>query len=271
MKRFLQITSSSNDNSNISTAIVRRKIVDGDGSVTSTSSGAVKDIPLPVKVAHCTMRESKLTEQQYVSLLGEDDLRFADCCLLDQWMGNDKIMYRFHSANKYMSQRSSIDEDSTATANADKYDEYDVIAFDMDSTIIKTKSGKSFPIDDDDWTLLHASIKDTMQSLHRQHKYLAIISNQGGVKQQKISREGLQRKVDRIVEHLGINTCSARVNNLSKQVDGVANTLLYHVVVVVVTRSAHRLHLLHRQRCVPQAMHRYVLYPHHCRASFLHL
>jgi DNA 3'-phosphatase len=118
-------------------------------------------------------------------------------------MGNDKIMYRFHSANQFTSQKSSIDE--VSTANADKHDGYDVIAFDMDSTIIKTKSGKAFPTNDNDWTLLYASIKDTVQHLHRQHIYLAIISNQGGVKQQKISREGLQRKVDRIVEYLGIN------------------------------------------------------------------
>jgi len=191
MKRFLQITSSSND---ASTA-VRRKIVDGD----SESSGAMK--PLPVKVATSTMRHHS------EHLLGEDDLRFADCCLLDQWMGNGKIMYRFHSANQFTSQKSSIDE--VSTANADKHDGYDVIAFDMDSTIIKTKSGKAFPTNDDDWTLLYASIKDTVQHLHRQHKYLAIISNQGGVKQQKISREGLQRKVDRIVEYLGINQCIA--------------------------------------------------------------
>ena len=199
MKRFLQITSSSND---ASTA-VRRKIVDGDASIIigndsdSASSGAMK--PLPVKVATCTMRHHS------EHLLGEDDLRFADCCLLDQWMGNDKIMYRFHSANQFTSQKSSIDE--VSTVNADKHDGYDVIAFDMDSTIIKTKSGKAFPTNDDDWTLLYASIKDTVQHLHKQHKYLAIISNQGGVKQQKISREGLQRKVDRIVEYLGINQC----------------------------------------------------------------
>lgn len=200
MKRFLQTTSSSNDSSNASTS-VRRKIADVDGSAIvdnvskRASSGAMEDA-LPV----AAMREHS------EHLLGEDDLKFADCCLLDQWMGNDKIMCKLHSANQYTSQRSSVDE--VSTANADKYDGYDVVAFDMDSTIIKTKSGKSFPTNDDDWTLLHASIKDTIQSLHRQHKYLAIISNQGGVKQQKISREGLQRKVDQIIEHLGTRNCS---------------------------------------------------------------
>lgn len=202
MKRFLQTTSSSNDSSNASTS-VRRKFADVDGSAiidnvsNRASSGSMEDA-LPVPVA--AMREHS------EHLLGEDDLRFADCCQLDQWMSNDKVMCKLHSANQYTSQRSSVDE--VSTANADKHDGYDVVAFDMDSTIIKTKSGKSFPTNDDDWTLLHASIKDTIQSLHRQHKYLAIISNQGGVKQQKISREGLQRKVDRIIEHLGTRNCS---------------------------------------------------------------
>jgi len=207
MKRFLQITSSSNDSN------VKKKTVNGDRSTIIDSDGSDDHLTLNLKsssklggaVDSRGMLLTEVTEraEEYVSLLSEDDLKFADCSLLDRWMANDKIMYRFHSANQpAISQGSSVEE--VSTANIDNHNGYDVIAFDMDSTIIKTKSGKSFPTNDDDWTLLHSSIKDTIQSLHRQQKYLTIISNQGSIKQQQVLRKGLQRKVDRIVEHLGI-------------------------------------------------------------------
>lgn len=42
------------------------------------------------------------------------------------------------------------------------------IAFDMDGTIITTKSGKAFPIDERDWKFFDPSVPDVMRKCHKE-------------------------------------------------------------------------------------------------------
>lgn len=56
-----------------------------------------------------------------------------------------------------------------------------IFMFDLDCTLIKTKSGKKFPIDSNDWELLFKQVQEKLNSLGS--KYLiGIISNQKGLK-----------------------------------------------------------------------------------------
>eukprot|EP01038_Epipyxis_sp_PR26KG_P008888 gene8888-11987_t len=80
----------------------------------------------------------------------------------------------------------------------------EMIAFDMDGTLIKTKSGKAFSINESDWELWHSSISVKLLQLYNEGKYLAIISNQSGIKSNHITPEALQRKVDKLIAVLGV-------------------------------------------------------------------
>jgi bifunctional polynucleotide phosphatase/kinase len=54
-----------------------------------------------------------------------------------------------------------------------------IAAFDLDWTLIKPKSGKKFPKDYDDWTLLHG-VKEKLTELHEKKYKIVIFTNQAG-------------------------------------------------------------------------------------------
>lgn len=56
-----------------------------------------------------------------------------------------------------------------------------VAAFDFDSTLIKTASGKIFSRSADDWKWWHSSVPGRLKELHNDGYLLAIVSNQGGI------------------------------------------------------------------------------------------
>lgn len=80
----------------------------------------------------------------------------------------------------------------------------DCVAFDMDGTLIKTKSGNVFAKDENDWQIWDQSVVGKLRDLRAQGKRLVIISNQHGVKSGKISKASLQRKVDKILTALQV-------------------------------------------------------------------
>ncbi|KAH6639531.1 polynucleotide kinase 3 phosphatase-domain-containing protein [Boeremia exigua] len=56
-----------------------------------------------------------------------------------------------------------------------------IAAFDFDSTLVTTASGKRFGRDASDWKWWHSSVPGKLRQLHEEGYLLAIISNQGGI------------------------------------------------------------------------------------------
>ncbi|KAF2704765.1 PNK3P-domain-containing protein [Pleomassaria siparia CBS 279.74] len=56
-----------------------------------------------------------------------------------------------------------------------------IAAFDFDSTLITSASGKAFARDANDWKWWHSSIPGALQKLHEEGYLVAIVSNQGGI------------------------------------------------------------------------------------------
>lgn len=79
-----------------------------------------------------------------------------------------------------------------------------IYAFDMDGTLIVTKSGKAFATNEQDWKLFHPSVKVKLQKLYAQGHPLLIVSNQNGVEAKKTTVQELQRKIDAIIAELGV-------------------------------------------------------------------
>lgn len=69
-----------------------------------------------------------------------------------------------------------------------------VYMFDLDCTIIKTKSGKKFPTNKDDWELLYHEVKIKFIELTKSSEILVgIISNQKGLKNQEQKKDWVEK------------------------------------------------------------------------------
>lgn len=86
----------------------------------------------------------------------------------------------------------------------DRREYSEVVAFDLDGTLIQTKSGAKFATNHNDWKFFHASVPTKLRSLHEEGKYVAIVSNQGGVgKFKNLTVDSLKRKLTLISEAIG--------------------------------------------------------------------
>ena len=69
-----------------------------------------------------------------------------------------------------------------------------VYLFDLDYTLIKTKSGKKFPIDKTDWELLYSNIPTKLSELS--NSLIGIISNQKGLKNQNLISDWIDKIIN---------------------------------------------------------------------------
>ena len=78
-----------------------------------------------------------------------------------------------------------------------------IAAFDLDWTLIKPKSGRTFPKNKDDWELLYPNhTLEKLTEISKSHQ-VAIFTNQAGVQIGKTSVSDLKHKFSAIQEHLG--------------------------------------------------------------------
>ena len=78
-------------------------------------------------------------------------------------------------------------------------------AFDLDGTLIVTKSGKRFAQNASDWDLFHPThVQATLQRLVREGFTLVIVSNQNGVAKGKTSAAEVRAKMQAVVTRLNV-------------------------------------------------------------------
>ncbi len=77
-----------------------------------------------------------------------------------------------------------------------------IAAFDLDDTLIKTKSGKQFPQSADDWQFWNANVQPTIESLVDEEYKIIIFTNQKGISTGKQNKEDLLEKIVKIHETL---------------------------------------------------------------------
>jgi bifunctional polynucleotide phosphatase/kinase len=76
-----------------------------------------------------------------------------------------------------------------------------VIIFDLDGTLIITKSGKVFPINDKDWKFIFNNIPDYISTINNNNTIIGIISNQKGLKNEDKKKEWIN-KLNDIIYHI---------------------------------------------------------------------
>lgn len=79
-----------------------------------------------------------------------------------------------------------------------------IAGFDMDGTIIGTKSGKTFPQDSDDWRILFPEIPGKLKKVFGNGYKIVFFTNQHGVQTGRTKMEDMQRKICSIVDKLEI-------------------------------------------------------------------
>lgn len=77
-------------------------------------------------------------------------------------------------------------------------------AFDMDSTLIKTKSGAKFAKSRDDWDWWDPSVPDKLRELHSQGMSILIFTNQSGIEKKRADPAAITGKIDDVIQELDI-------------------------------------------------------------------
>ena len=79
-----------------------------------------------------------------------------------------------------------------------------VAGFDIDGTIITTKSGRKFPVDVNDWKVQFSVIPGRLQKLVKENYKVVFFTNQLGIKKKKLSVGDFQSKIESLVDILNI-------------------------------------------------------------------
>lgn len=82
-----------------------------------------------------------------------------------------------------------------------------IASFDIDGTIISTKSGKVFPVDYKDWKFLYENIVlQTLQDYYKKGYCIIFITNQGGLKNEDKKKDWI-KKINNVVKEIGVPVC----------------------------------------------------------------
>lgn len=79
-----------------------------------------------------------------------------------------------------------------------------IAGYDMDGTIIKTKSGNVFPKNTDDWQIIFPEVPDKLQRLHKDGFKICFFTNQAGIARGKVDLNDFKLKIKNIVKKVNV-------------------------------------------------------------------
>lgn len=77
-----------------------------------------------------------------------------------------------------------------------------IAGFDMDQTLITTKSGKKFPQDADDWKWAYPNVKDILNMYCSKGYKIIIVTNQAGIKSNELKMNEIKTKIQNLEEDI---------------------------------------------------------------------
>ncbi|XP_061716066.1 uncharacterized protein F21D5.5 isoform X1 [Cydia pomonella] len=79
-----------------------------------------------------------------------------------------------------------------------------IAAFDMDGTLIKTKSGKVHPVDTNDWQIAFPPVSQKLKDLFAKNYKVIILSNQAPIGNGRVKIEDFKKKIENIVAKIDV-------------------------------------------------------------------
>ncbi|CAK5117890.1 unnamed protein product [Meloidogyne enterolobii] len=79
-----------------------------------------------------------------------------------------------------------------------------IAGFDMDGTLIKTKSGRVFPLNNDDWQFWSRGTIGRLRRCHEEGFKLCIFTNQMGIQKKHVDAAGFKIKIQNICTAVGV-------------------------------------------------------------------
>ncbi|CAL1540072.1 unnamed protein product [Lymnaea stagnalis] len=117
--------------------------------------------------------------------------------------------------------RSGGDEDSPVIAliSATLEGSSKVAGFDIDFTVIKTASGRTFATGSNDWVFWDDKVPGRLRELHKDGYRVVFFTNQAGIEKKKVTPESFKNKIEDIIKKLEIPVlvfASTGTNNYRK-------------------------------------------------------
>lgn len=79
-----------------------------------------------------------------------------------------------------------------------------IAGYDIDGTIIKTKSGNVFPKNTEDWQIIFPEVPEKLQRLHKDGFKICFFTNQAGIARGKVDLNDFKLKVKNIIKKLNV-------------------------------------------------------------------
>lgn len=159
-------------------------------SLTNTSVAKRSNVETenPVKVGQETRDEEEIegnsSEKQTKSTKGQSKVEAPSKNKLAQWTEKDEKLYIYTPNDVKPSRKAAC--------------------FDIDGTIITTKSGRVFPTNTSDWRLLFPEVSSKLKQFSAEGFKIVFITNQKGIAKGKVRIQDFKKKVEAIVKELGI-------------------------------------------------------------------
>jgi bifunctional polynucleotide phosphatase/kinase len=114
---------------------------------------------------------------------------------------DSEIGYLYGCSDSFNDQ--SVDKIKTCQDNPTK-NELSLACFDLDQTLINTKSGEKFPISSSDWIWCYDNVRETLQKYSKRKYRIIIITNQAGIKDSESKMKQFKEKIEFIEEDLKV-------------------------------------------------------------------
>ena len=79
-----------------------------------------------------------------------------------------------------------------------------IAAYDMDGTLITTRSGLVFPKDTDDWKLLYPEVSGKLKMLHNSGHKIVVFTNQASIGSGRLNAKSFKNKLRNITQRIGV-------------------------------------------------------------------